>query len=117
MQMVNEISRYQLVPLMFTQDAVAASQSAAAMKIVEAATNTLDATEYEIPWAFQVVGISILSDSARTADSCTVDATVNGTPDQGGGCAAVPLSENCRDDRRSVSPTSWLSQSRHFPSL
>lgn len=75
------ISRGQLVPLMFTQDAVADAQSAAAMNIIEtgATLGTLGAQEYKMPWEFEIVGISILSDSARTAGTLTVDATINGT--------------------------------------
>jgi hypothetical protein len=74
-------SKWQLVPLMFTQDAVADAQSAVAMNILEvgAASGILGVTEYVIPWKFEVVGISIASDSARTAGSLTVDPTINGT--------------------------------------
>lgn len=74
------ISRGQLVPLTFVQDAVADSQSAVAMNAVEVnAGAALTVTEYQLPWDFEVVGISIVSDSARTAGTCTVDATINGT--------------------------------------
>lgn len=75
------IAKGQLVPLLFSQDAVADSQSAAAMNILEtsATTSTLAVTEYVIPWDFAVVGISLVSDEARTAGTLTVDATINGT--------------------------------------
>jgi len=79
MQMVNEISRYQLVPLLFCQDAVAASQSAVAMNTVEAEGVVQTNTGYELPWPFQIVGISCLSGAARTAGTLTVDATIGGT--------------------------------------
>lgn len=80
-QMERVIAKGQLVPFMFVQDAVADSQSAAAMNIIEssAASSAIAVTEYVIPWDFEVVGIGIVSDSARTAGTCTVDATINGT--------------------------------------
>lgn len=78
-QLEPTISRGQLVPLTFSQDAVADAQSAVAMNIIEAAAVVLGTQEYQIPWDFDVVGISIVSDSARTAGTLTVDATINGT--------------------------------------
>ena len=75
------ISRGQLVPLLFSQDAVADAQTAAAMNIIEtgATTGTLDAAEYQMPWDFEIVGISVVSGAARTAGTLTVDATIDGT--------------------------------------
>jgi hypothetical protein len=79
MQMTNEFGRYHLVPLSFHQDAVAASQTAVAMNTVEAEGVVQTNTGYEIPWAYQIVGISALSGAARTAGTLTVDATIGGT--------------------------------------
>lgn len=75
------ISKGQLVPFLFGQDAVADSQSAVAMNIMEttATTSTLPVTEYVIPWDFEIVGIAIVSSEARTAGTLTVDATIDGT--------------------------------------
>ncbi|HCT81762.1 MAG TPA: hypothetical protein DGT23_35320 [Micromonosporaceae bacterium] len=75
------ISKGQLVPYLFAQDAVADAQTAVAMNIMEttATTSTLPVTEYVIPWDFEVVGISIVSSEARTAGTLTVDATIDGT--------------------------------------
>lgn len=75
------IAKGQLVPLIFSQDAVADAQSAVAMNIIEtgATSGTLGTQEYVIPWDFEVVGIGIVSDSARTDGTLTVDATINGT--------------------------------------
>lgn len=75
------ISKGQLVPFLFAQDAVADSQSAVAMNIMEttATTSTLPVTEYVIPWDFEIVGIAIVSSEARTAGTLTVDATIDGT--------------------------------------
>lgn len=83
MQMEGVIAKGQLVPLVFMQDAAAASQSAAAMNVVEAyggtTLSTLDVTEYQVPWDFDLVGISIVSSAARTAGTLTVDASKNGS--------------------------------------
>lgn len=75
------IAKGQLVPLLFAQDAVADSQSAVAMNIMEttATTSTLPVTEYVMPWDFEVVSITVVSSEARTAGTLTVDATINGT--------------------------------------
>lgn len=76
-----DISKGQLVPLLFTQDAVADAQSAVAMNILETAatSGSLAVTGYPVPWAFDIVGIAIESNEARTAGTLTVDATINGT--------------------------------------
>ncbi|HET8684784.1 MAG TPA: hypothetical protein VFM54_23365 [Micromonosporaceae bacterium] len=75
------ISKGQLVPFLFAQDAIADAQSAVAMNIMEttATTSTLPVTEYVIPWDFELVGIAVVSSEARTAGTATVDATVDGT--------------------------------------
>lgn len=75
------IAKGQLVPYLFAQDAIADSQSAVAMNIMEttATTSTLPVTEYIIPWDFELVGISVVSSEARTAGTATVDATIDGT--------------------------------------
>lgn len=81
MQIDRVIAKGQLIPLLFSQDAVADAQSAVAMNILEttATTSTLPVTEYPIPWDFEIVGISIASSEARTAGTLTVDATIDGT--------------------------------------
>ncbi len=74
------ISKGQLVPLIFSQDAAAANQSAVAMKILEvasAANNGVD--EVCIPWDFDIVGVSLSSDSAVTTGSALADPTIGGT--------------------------------------
>lgn len=84
MQITREIAKGQLVPLMFSQQNVADAQSAVAMNIIEGegateANIVLSVTEYVLPWSFNIVGISLVSNEARTAGTCTVDATINGT--------------------------------------
>ncbi len=80
-QITREISKGQLIPYLFAQDAVADSQSAVAMNVMEtsATTSTLAVTEYVIPFDFEIVAITIVSDEARTAGTMTVDATIDGT--------------------------------------
>jgi hypothetical protein len=80
-QMERIIAKGQLVPLLFSQDAVADSQSAVAMNILEtsATTSTLAVIEYPIPFDFEIVGITVASDEARTAGTLTVDATIDTT--------------------------------------
>lgn len=80
-QMERIIAKGQLIPLLFTQDAVADAQAAVAMNILEtsATTSTLPVTEYVMPWDFEVVGIAVVSSEARTAGTLTVDATIDGT--------------------------------------
>lgn len=50
--------------------------------VVDRPNTTVDAitvTEQIIPWEFEVVGIDVVSNAARTAGTLTVDATINGT--------------------------------------
>lgn len=83
MQMEGIIAKGQLVPLTFTQHNVAASQAAAAMNLIESETGAdvitfLGVTELQLPFDFDVVGISVVSNAAVTAGSITADATING---------------------------------------
>lgn len=72
-------SKGQLIPIRFAQDAVADAQSAVAMNTLEVAATVLTVTEVGIPFKFSIVGISVSSDSARTAGTLTADATINGS--------------------------------------
>ncbi len=78
MNIVNELSRWQLVPLTFSQSAVAASQTAAALAPQEvhgAVAN--DCVGYTMPWEGYVVGISLNLSAASTAGTLTVVPTVD----------------------------------------
>lgn len=83
MRIFRGISKGQLIPLVFMQDAVAASQTAVALKIVDAAgateTPSNDVTGIAIPWPFRIVGISANLSAAGSAGALTVDATIGGT--------------------------------------
>lgn len=80
-QIERSISKGQLVPFLFSQDQVADAQSAVAMNILEtsATTSTLNVTEYVMPFDFEVVAITVVSNTDRTAGTLTVDATIDGT--------------------------------------
>ena len=80
-QIERTISKGQLVPLMFSQDQVADAQNAVAMNILEtsATTSTLNVTEYVMPFDFEIVAVSIVANTGRTAGTLTVDATIDGT--------------------------------------
>src|SRR5690348_9150803 len=80
MQIERITSRGQLVPFLFSQDAVADSQSAVAMNILEVASGVINAVnEYVVPFDFEIIGIGIVTDDPRTAGTLTVDVTINGT--------------------------------------
>ena len=74
-----DTSKGQLVPLLFSQAAVADSQSAVALYVSEVAGAVLLPIEYVIPFDFDVVGISAVVDDARTAGTLTADVTINTT--------------------------------------
>lgn len=78
-------SRGQLVPLLFTQDQLAASQTDAAVNVIEAFGGTtlsvLDANAYTMPWDGEVVGVSFRLSAAASAGQMTLGATINGTED------------------------------------
>lgn len=73
-------SPYPIVPLLFSQDNVAASQTNVQipiMQVASAAENAVDS--YPAPWAGVIVGISANLSAAATAGALTVGATVGGT--------------------------------------
>jgi hypothetical protein len=75
-------SRGQLVPLVFAQDAVAASQTNVQLNAQEVASGAALAVEsYTMPFAGQVVGVSFTLSAAAAAGVATVGATVAGTED------------------------------------
>lgn len=76
MQIERIIAKGQLVPLLFTQDAVAASQTDAQLAVVD---GTAGALGYTMPFAGEIVAITADLTAAATAGSLTVGATVGGT--------------------------------------
>lgn len=73
-------ARGQIVPFLFCQDAVAASQTDVQLNIVEVASAAALAVDgITMPWAGSIVGISVDLSAAATAGSLTVGATIGGT--------------------------------------
>lgn len=71
---------YPIVPLLFSQDNVAASQSnvqLSVLQVASAAENVVDS--YRAPWPGVIVAIAASVSTAATAGSMTVGATVGGT--------------------------------------
>ncbi|MEU7904116.1 hypothetical protein [Actinoplanes sp. NPDC049118] len=80
MQIDRTIAKGQLVPLVFMQDALAASQTDVQLLIAEvasAASNAIDG--YVMPFAGEIVGVTARLSAAATAGTLTVGPTVNGT--------------------------------------
>lgn len=80
MQIDRVIAKGQLVPLVFMQDALAASQTDVQLLIAEvasAASNAIDG--YVMPFAGEIVAVTARLSAAATAGTLTVGPTVNGT--------------------------------------
>lgn len=71
---------YPVVPLLFSHDNVAASQTDAQLTVLQVASAAENAvTEYRAPWAGVVIGVSAVLSTAGSAGTLTVGPTVNGT--------------------------------------
>lgn len=73
-------SPYPIIPLLFSQDNVAASQTNVqipVLQVASAAENVVDS--YCAPWAGVIVAIAASVSTAATAGTLTVGATVGGT--------------------------------------
>lgn len=74
-----------VVPLVFMQADVAASQTDAALTVAEVrdvaatADDQNAVTSYVIPWDFEVIGVSVRASAARTAGLLDVEPTIGGT--------------------------------------
>lgn len=78
MHITNELSRWQLVPLVFGQSAVAASQSAAALYAQEVhGAVVLDNLGYTMPYEGYVVGVSLNLTAPATGGTLTVAPTID----------------------------------------
>ena len=72
--------RGQIVPFVFVQDNLAASQTDVALNIQEVASAAaLLITGLSMPWSGSIVGVSVDTSSAATAGTLTVTATIDGT--------------------------------------
>lgn len=73
-------ARGQIVPFLFTQDGVAASQTDAQLYLIEVQGGMmLQVDGISMPWAGSVVGISVNTSAAATAGQLTVGVTLDGT--------------------------------------
>lgn len=73
-------ARGQIVPFLFCQDAVAASQTDVQLNLVEVASAAALAVDgISMPWSGSVVGMSVDLSAAATAGQLTVGVTLNGT--------------------------------------
>jgi len=80
MQVINGLSRWQLVHFDFGQDEVAASQTAVALNPNEAAgVAGLENVGYTMPWPGEVIGISLNLSAAGSAGTLTVVPTIDTT--------------------------------------
>lgn len=74
----HEFSKFQLVPLNFGQDTVAASQSAVALQSVICEASQTN-TGYCMPFNYDIVAVSFVLSAAGTAGVFTIDPTIGGT--------------------------------------
>lgn len=80
MQINNTLSKWQLVPLLFSQDNVAASQTNVQLYVQEVASAAALTNEgYVMPFAGEIIGVSAQLTAAATAGSLTVGGTIAGT--------------------------------------
>jgi len=80
MQISKILGKYQLVGLVFGQDAVAASQTDVQLYVMQAGGPVeLAVTGYTMPFAGEIVAISYDLSAAATAGTLTIGPTVGGT--------------------------------------
>jgi hypothetical protein len=80
MQVINSLGKYQLVPLFFSQDNVADSQTAVALYTTEVASAAgVVNVGYTMPFAGEIIGVSANLDTAATTGTLTIVPTIAGT--------------------------------------
>lgn len=75
------ISKGQLVPFVFGQDAVAASQTNVELPAVGPEEGGTIVTGYNVPWPGEIVGVSFTLTAAASAGTLTIGGTIDGTED------------------------------------
>ena len=78
MQISNVLSKWQLVPLQFSQVDLAAAQTAVAL-YVEEGTGTGTYVGIAMPFAGEIIGVSLTTTAAATAGSLTIVPTIDTT--------------------------------------
>lgn len=79
-QITLDTSKGQLVPYVFGQDALAASQSNVQLPVVAGEASQVNAG-YTMPFAGEIVAVAAQLSAAGSAGSLTIGATVGGTED------------------------------------
>lgn len=81
MEIERFIAKGQVVPLLFQQAAVAASQTDEDLPVVEVGLSPSLVLGHAMPFAGSIVGISASLDTASSAGALTVGASIGGTED------------------------------------
>ena len=81
MKILRNIAKGQVVPLLFQQAAVAASQTNAQLPVVEVGSSPSLVTGLVMPFAGDIIAITADLNAAGSAGSLEVGATVGGTED------------------------------------
>lgn len=79
MQIERNIAKGQVIPLQFMQASVAANQTNAQLVLVDVATSPSLVDGMVLPFDGAVVGLSFFLDSAGSAGSLTIGASIDGT--------------------------------------
>jgi hypothetical protein len=79
MQINNTLSKHQLVGLNFSQASCAANQAAVALYTQEVDATVLDNVGYTMPWAGEIIGVTVNVSAAGSAGSLTVVPTIDTT--------------------------------------
>lgn len=79
MQIEAIAAKGQVIPFIFCQHTVAASQTDVQLNVVEAGAGTLDVKGISMPFAGSIVGMSVDLSAAASAGTLTVGVTVGGT--------------------------------------
>jgi hypothetical protein len=85
MQINHVLSQWQLVPLPFAQDAVAASQTNQVLYTTDANNSKSLNVYYTMPFAGEIIGVSANVDTAATGGTLTI------TPNKSGTGVTVPV--------------------------
>lgn len=79
MQIEAIAAKGQVIPFIFCQHSVANSQTDVQLNVIEAGNQLLGVTGISMPFAGQIIGMSVDLSAAASAGQLTVGVTVNGT--------------------------------------
>ena len=104
MQIYNNLGRYQLVPLCFAQDTVAANQSGVALRTTEADASVALNEYYTMPWSGEIIAVTSNLDAAATVGTLTIRPTRAGVEVSAPQIAQTTLAHGASTCRRSTAP-------------